>query len=152
MMDYLSIEPLSWLGLGVSALAGAIVGCERQVAGKPVGIRTSALICLGTYLFVRLGAVTQGGSVDPTRVLGQVVTGIGFIGAGVMMSRDGVILGVTSAASIWTLAGIGAAAGLGHYRVAFIVPFVVVGILLGIGLLEDSFRGLRRGVHTNRER
>lgn len=150
-MNYLSIEPLSWLGVTVSVLAGAFVGLERQVAGKPVGIRTASLICLGTYVFVRLGAVLHGQGDDPTRVLGQVVTGIGFLGAGVMMSREGTILGVTSAASIWTLAAIGAAAGLGYYRVTVFLPLVVVTILVGINFLERSFRGLRRGVHRTRD-
>jgi len=151
-VDYPSIEPLTWLGIAASTLAGAVIGLERQVAGKPVGIRTASLICLGTYMFVRLGAALHGDDADPTRVLGQVVTGIGFLGAGVMMTREGTIHGVTSAASIWALAAIGAAVGLGYHGVAFVVPLIVVGILLGVSYLERSFRSLRTGVHRPRDR
>jgi len=146
-MEFWSIEPLSWFGVGVSTIAGAIVGLERQIAGKPVGMRTAALICLGTYVFIKLGIAVLADGGDPTRVLGQVVTGIGFLGAGVMMARNGAVQGVTSAASIWTLAGIGAAVGFDHYRAAIFVAMVVVAILVGIAVLEASIKALRRGVH-----
>ena len=147
MMIQIAIEPLTWLGIGSSVLAGAIIGIERQIAGKPVGMRTSALICLGTYVFTRLGTELVGTTGDPTRVLGQIVTGVGFLGAGVMMTKDKTVFGVTSAASIWLLAGIGAAVGLGHTQTAITLALVVVVILSGISVLEHSFRKLRRGVH-----
>lgn len=146
-MIEISLEPLSWVGVGVSTLAGAIVGLERQLSGKPVGVRTSALVCLGTYVFVRLGAALSGEGADPTRVLGQVVTGVGFLGAGVMMTKESTVLGVTSAAAIWLTAGIGAAVGLGKPGAALVLAGVVVAILVGVNLLERSFRLLRRGVH-----
>lgn len=146
-MEWLSIDPLSWPGIFVSSVAGGIIGLERQIAGKPVGVRTSALICLGTYVFVALGVALLDSDKDPTRVLGQVVTGIGFLGAGVMMSKNGTIHGVTSAASIWTLAGIGAAVGFGYFNAAVVVSIVVVSILVGIDKLEATFLTLRRGTH-----
>jgi hypothetical protein len=64
-----------WIGIGIAALCGGIIGFERQIRGKPAGIRTSILICLGTSIFVHLGTTFGGANVDPTRVLGQVVTG-----------------------------------------------------------------------------
>ena len=80
-------------------------------------------------------------------MLGQIVTGVGFLGAGVMMARNGTVHGVTSAASIWMLAAIGATVGLGYLQSAVIMAMVVVAILIGFDLLESSFRSLRRGVH-----
>jgi putative Mg2+ transporter-C (MgtC) family protein len=139
-----------WLRIAVAVLCGGLIGLERQLRGKPAGIRTSMLVCLGTALFVRLGIEMQvaGPGVDPTRVLGQVVTGIGFLGAGVILTREGIVIGVTSAAVIWMLAGIGAAIGLDRHAEAVAITLVVVLVLVGVQLLEHAFRALRRGVHA----
>ena len=134
-----------WVAVAVASLCGAIIGVERQVRGKPAGIRTSILICLGTMVFVRLSAVVAGTSGDPTRVLGQVVTGVGFIGAGVMLAREGLVRGVTSAAVIWILAAIGALVGFGRYGAAVVVALLVLAVLWGVQLLESAIRLLRRG-------
>src|ERR687889_2136748 len=139
-----------WLRLGTAILCGGIVGLERQLRGKAAGIRTSILICLGTQLFVALGASFAGDRVDPTRVLGQVVTGIGFVGGGVILAREGAIIGVTSAAVIWVLAALGSLIGLGHLTAAIVLTLVTVGLLLGVELLESMFRRLREGA-TERE-
>ena len=87
------------------------------------------------------------GVTDPSRVIGQVITGIGFLGAGVILSRDGMVLGVTSAAAIWVLAAIGVMIGLDKYGPALLIAFVVVGVLVGVDVLENSFHSLRKGVH-----
>jgi putative Mg2+ transporter-C (MgtC) family protein len=137
-----------WILMGVSALCGGIIGFERQIRGKPAGIRTSILICLGTSVFVFLGTLFRGSSVDPTRVLGQVVTGVGFLGAGVIIAREGLVKGVTSAAVIWVLAGIGAMIGFGYFYAAIVLSMITVAILTGVQLLENSIRKLRRGVHA----
>jgi putative Mg2+ transporter-C (MgtC) family protein len=134
-----------WLRLGTAVLCGGIVGLERQLRGKAAGIRTSILICLGTQLFVTLGASFGGERVDPTRVLGQVVTGIGFVGGGVILAREGAIIGVTSAAVIWVLAALGALIGLGHLLAAIVLTLITVGLLTGVELLESVFRRLREG-------
>jgi putative Mg2+ transporter-C (MgtC) family protein len=142
--------PEFWLRLGTAILCGGIVGLERQLRGKAAGIRTSILICLGTQLFVALGASFAGDRVDPTRVLGQVVTGIGFVGGGVILAREGAIIGVTSAAVIWVLAALGSLIGLGHLLAALVLTLVTVGLLTGVELLESMFRRLREGA-TERE-
>jgi putative Mg2+ transporter-C (MgtC) family protein len=142
--------PVFWMRLGTAILCGAIIGLERQLRGKAAGIRTSILICLGTSIFVALGASFSGDRVDPTRVLGQVVTGIGFLGGGVILAREGVVLGVTSAAVIWVLAALGALIGLGHLTAAIVLTLVTVGLLIGVELLESVFRRLRQGA-TERE-
>jgi putative Mg2+ transporter-C (MgtC) family protein len=142
--------PEFWLRLGTAVLCGGVIGLERQLRGKAAGIRTSILICLGTQLFVSLGSSFGGERVDPTRVLGQVVTGIGFLGGGVILAREGAVIGVTSAAVIWVLAALGSLIGLGHLLAAIILSVVTVGLLLGVELLESIFRRLREGA-TDRE-
>ena len=128
-------------------LCGGVVGLERQLRGKPAGIRTSVLICLGTSVFVHLGAVVGNEHGDPTRVLGQIVTGIGFLGAGVIIAREGLVKGVTSAAVIWVLAGIGALIGFAQYAPAIALSVIMVSLLTGIAVLEARFRQLRTGEH-----
>jgi putative Mg2+ transporter-C (MgtC) family protein len=139
-----------WQHLGTAVLCGGIIGIERQLRGKAAGIRTSILICLGTAIFVALGASLAPEQADPTRVLAQVVSGIGFLGGGVILSRKGLITGVTSAAVIWVLAALGSMIGLGHLRAALVLTLVALGILLGVELLEGAFRRLREGA-TDRE-
>ncbi len=149
-MDYFNpLQPEFWATLGVSILCGAIIGCERQFRGKPAGIRTSILICMSTAIFIHLGVANVGEHGDPTRVLGQLVTGVGFLGAGVMLSRNGIVTGVTTASVIWVLAGIGAAVGFGHLLGALALSLVTVAILVGVELLESSVRRLARGVHRS---
>lgn len=137
-------SPVFWFRLGTAIFCGGIIGLERQLRGKAAGIRTSILICLGTELFVTLGASFGGERVDPTRVLGQVVTGIGFLGGGVILAREGLVVGVTSAAVIWVLAALGSLIGMGHLAAAIIITLVTVGLLLGVELLESVFRRLRQ--------
>lgn len=151
-MDY--FDPLSrpfWTVVGVAILCGGIVGLERQVRGKPAGVRTSILVCLGTSVFIHLGSAISGDGSDPTRVLGQLVTGIGFLGAGVMFARQGVVTGVTTAAVIWVLAAIGVAIGLGRYDGALALAVITVTVLVGIELLESSVKWLTHGVHRRDE-
>jgi putative Mg2+ transporter-C (MgtC) family protein len=138
-----------WIRVGLAVLCGCIIGIERQLAGKPAGIRTSIFICLGTNIFISLGVAHSGGNVDMTRVLGQVVTGIGFLGAGVIIAREGLVRGITSASVIWTLAGIGAMIGFGHFLEAVVITVLTVFLLIGIGVLEYRFSSLRRDVHAS---
>lgn len=146
-----SVDRPFWIVIGVAILCGSIVGLERQLRGKPAGVRTSILVCLATAVFVHLGSSIVAPGADPTRVLGQVATGIGFLGAGVMFSRQGVVTGVTTAAVIWLMAAIGATIGLGRNAVAIALSIVTVVILVGVELLESSVQWLTRGVHDRKE-
>ena len=139
-----------WLHVGTAVVCGGLIGIERQLRGKAAGIRTSILICLGTALFVILGSSLPSNQADPTRVLAQVVSGIGFLGGGVILAREGLITGVTSAAVIWILAALGAMIGFGHLRATLVLTLVTLMILLGVELLEGAFRRLRQGA-TDRE-
>jgi len=143
-------DPLTrpfWVTVGMAVLCGSIVGIERQLRGKPAGVRTSSLICLSTSVFIHLGAAASSGHGDPARVLGQLVTGVGFLGAGVILARGGVVTGVTTAAVIWVLAAIGAAIGLGNHLGALALAVVTVGILTGVEILESSLLKLSRGIY-----
>jgi putative Mg2+ transporter-C (MgtC) family protein len=144
-------ESVFWIRVGIAIATAGLIGFERQMRGKPVGVRTSILICLGTSIFVELGVASGNPQADPTRVIGQVVTGVGFLGAGVMMARGGVVTGVTTAAVIWILAAIGACIGLGHYAAAVVFAVLTVGILTGVGLLEAGFNRLRTGVYAQED-
>lgn len=137
-----------WIRFTVAGACGSMLGLERQLRGKPAGIRTSMLVCVGTMMFVRLGVELAGPQTDPTRVLGQVVTGIGFLGAGVILTRDGAIRGMTSASVIWLLAAVGAAVGLDRPAAAIAMSLGALGVLLGVSVLERAFSALRRGVHA----
>ncbi len=148
------MDPFSarfWLALGVAVLCSTVVGLERQVRGKPVGVRTSILICVSTFVFVELGSSFGGERADPTRVLGQVVTGVGFLGAGVILARGGVVTGVTTAAVIWILAAIGATIGFGQFMAAIALSLLSVIVLVGVDVLEATFRRLRSGEYARDE-
>ena len=138
-----------WLKIAFSLICGFLVGIERQVRGKPVGIRTSILICLGTSFFIHLAGQVNEGK-DVVRVLGQVVTGVGFLGAGVIMTKEGLVSGVTSAAEIWLLAGVGASIGLELYAESLTICLVALGVLVGVQKLEKIYKQLQRGVHRHR--
>ncbi|MCE2572702.1 MgtC/SapB family protein [Motilimonas eburnea] len=141
--------PFDWYGIGYCVLCAALIGFERQYRGKPVGIRTACLIVLGTYSFLKIGISLSPHSLDQARIYGQIITGVGFLGAGVMMSRDGQVMGVTSAASIWMLAAIGLMIGVGYHQLALLLTCLVLLILVGVDLLEHSFKFMRQGVHSH---
>jgi putative Mg2+ transporter-C (MgtC) family protein len=140
-----------WSRVGMALLCGGVIGLERQLRGRPAGVRTSSLICLGTAMFVYLGmGMSDHGGGDATRVLGQVVTGVGFLGGGVIMTRDGLVTGVTSAAVVWVLAAVGACVGAGRFAPAVAISVVTVTVLVGVEKLEHAYVQLRRGVHAEK--
>jgi len=147
--EVVSIAPFEWRAVLTSLACGSIIGLERQLRGKPVGIRTSALIVLGTYIFIAASMLVSNANAatDPSRIIGQVITGIGFLGAGVMLARDGMVWGVTSAATIWTLASIGVCIAIGYDLIAIKLSLVVVFVLVGVDTMEDYSQALNRGVH-----
>lgn len=150
--DALSPETSTfWLHIGTAMLVGGAIGLERQIHGKEAGVRTSILICLGTEIFVALGASFPIHEADPTRVVGQVVTGIGFLGAGVILSREGRLVGVTTAALIWMLAALGAMIGLGYLVAALVITLVTLAALTGVEKLDKLVKrdGRPRGSGTD---
>ena len=146
-MSVIDVSPLSWEALLCCFLSGIIIGLERQLRGKPVGMRTSALICVGTYIFIAVTRQVANEITDPSRIIGQVITGIGFLGAGVILARQGMIVGVTSASAIWVLAAIGVTIGVGYPWLGVKMSILTVAILVGVDFLENRFEPLQRGVH-----
>jgi putative Mg2+ transporter-C (MgtC) family protein len=147
-VNLLQFDPLTWQGIITSLLCGTIVGAERQMRGKPVGIRTTTLITLGTYAFIVCALSIRSEMTDPSRIIGQVITGIGFLGAGVMLTRRGVVFGVTSAATIWCMASVGVCIAIGEYLTAIKLSVVVVIVLAGIDYLEDYMLQVSNGMNS----
>ncbi len=143
-----SIAPFDWVSIATSIACGGIIGIERQLRGKPVGIRTSSLIVLGTYIFIAASMTIANDLSDPTRIIGQVVTGVGFLGAGVMLSKEGVVVGVTSAATIWALAAVGVCIAVVDSWVAIKLSLLIVTILYGVDAMEEQSSNITRGVHS----
>lgn len=115
----------------LAAVLGAAIGFQREKAGKPAGLRTHMLICIGATLFTLVGIFAFSGTVDPARMAAGVVSGIGFLGAGAIIFRssDGYIAGLTTAATMWAVAGIGVAVGSGLYIASAIATAIILIIL-----------------------
>lgn len=124
--------------LVLAALIGAVLGFERELRQKSAGLRTNILIALGSAVFTVLSVdVAAGWNADPARIAAQIVTGIGFLGAGAIMRTDrGAIYGLTTAAMVWVNAALGMAAGAGRYRLAIIGGSLTALILFGVPPFE----------------
>ena len=119
------------LRLLLAAALGAAIGYQREKTGKQAGLRTHTLICIGAALFTVVSIYGFGIASDPARVAAGVVVGIGFIGAGVILHREGgVVAGLTTAATIWLVAGIGLAVGTGLYVVSVVATALILLVLL----------------------
>lgn len=138
----LTIDALELRVLGrlvTAAVLGAAVGLERELKGKEAGLRTNILICVGAALFTYLSTLFvefTGGPADPGRVASNIVTGVGFLGAGVIWQSREKVSGLTTAATIWVVAAVGMAAGIGSYVVAVGTTVLVLLILYPLGRLE----------------
>lgn len=129
--------------LGVSLLLGAIIGFEREVSDKAAGLRTNILICVGGTLFAILSMKFAGGNNDPTRMAAQIVSGIGFLGAGAIMREGDRVTGLTTAATIWIVAAIGVAVGFRQYALACwatVAVLVVQAAFTRLDVLIDDWR------------
>src|SRR5947207_6880579 len=122
--------------VGLATVLGGAIGLERELGGKPAGLRTNILICIGSVLYTHLSIAMVGGGADPTRVAGQIVTGVGFIGAGTILHARGAVVGLTSAATIWVVAAIGVALGAAFYWEAAGSSLLVLLVLQGMGRVE----------------
>ncbi len=146
MVNFTNIAPLSVQASLIAVLCGLIIGFERQWSGKPAGIRTSILITLSSYAFVAMGHYLQP-EIGTVRIIGQIVTGVGFLGAGVIISKEGLVVGVTSATVIWMLTSIGCLIGLESFGAALWLTGIALAVLLGITFLESVIKKLKKGVH-----
>jgi putative Mg2+ transporter-C (MgtC) family protein len=113
----------------ISTICGAIVGYERELKNKSAGLRTIILICVGSCLFTVASFAAAQYTGDPTRILSTIVTGIGFLGGGVIVQHEDKLIGITTAAFIWVVSAIGILCGLG---------MIITPILLTLGLVTMS--------------
>jgi putative Mg2+ transporter-C (MgtC) family protein len=140
--------------LTIAVLLGLAVGAERSRVGKRAGMRTYALVSLGAALFIVIAGVVSHQYADtfvfdPLRVASQVVVGIGFLGAGVIFVQRQVLTGLTTAAGLWVVAGIGAACGYGLYVIATFVTFLVLTVFEVLWYVEERF--VRTAKHDDDE-
>ena len=123
---------------------GAVIGLERQLKHKAAGLRTNILICLGAAVFTIISREMASGSQDSiTRIAAQIVTGVGFLGAGAVIQDRGGIHGLTTAATIWLMASIGMACGARFYGLAIFSTILALVVLVGLGQV-DKYIGVGR--------
>jgi len=126
------------LRLLVALILGAVVGLERERQERAAGLRTVTMVSLGSCLFTIVGAYGFPNT-DPSRVAAQIVTGIGFLGAGTIFLRKDLVRGLTTAATIWAVAAIGMAAGTSQYIVAFFTTLLILSVLMVLKPIEKRF-------------
>lgn len=130
------------LRLATALVLGSLVGFEREYRGHPAGLRTMATVSVGACLFTALGFFfLPGHPTDPTRIAAQVVSGVGFLGAGAIFRASDQVKGLTTAAAVWVVAAIGMAAGFGVYTLAAGATAIVLIGLVGIRPIEKRFFG-----------
>lgn len=129
----------------LATLLGALIGLEREIKRKEAGLQTYSLVALGTCLFTVVAfevfnffVVRVGVSFDPSRIIQAIAIGIGFIGAGAIFRQPSGIEGLTTAAGLWVVAAIGIAVGVKFYFLAIFTTLLVIGILAGLGKLEEK--------------
>jgi len=127
----------SFVRLFVAFLLGSALGLERELNKKPAGLRTHVVISLASalYTLLSLNAVFGGGA-DPSRIASQVVVGMGFVGAGVIISTGGQVRGVTTASSLWLTAAVGMASGLGEFTLGIVTTVLALIALWAFMILE----------------
>jgi putative Mg2+ transporter-C (MgtC) family protein len=134
--------------LALACILGGIVGLERESLNRPAGFRTYTVVCVGSALamVVSIDMFSQFNhhvNVDPGRIAAQVISGIGFLGAGTIMKEGASIRGLTTAAGLWVVACIGLAAGAGMYMAAIVATFLILFVLIYFARFEHRFTGMR---------
>ncbi len=127
MLEHIGVAALR---LGLALVLGGLIGWQRESAEKPAGFRTHILVCVGAALFTLISAVGFFGTgADPARVASNIGVGIGFLGAGTIWRTGASVQGLTTAASLWTVAAIGTAVGVGYYIGAILTTAIVAAVL-----------------------
>jgi putative Mg2+ transporter-C (MgtC) family protein len=131
--DIHQVAPQHWVGVIVtttSVLCGGLIGMERSKARKPVGLRTLILICLGSAIFTQASLlISDHPLTDRGRIAAQVVTGVGFLGAGAIIRERGLLIGITTGAGIWATAAVGVVLGAGYVAAGIFFSLVILGTL-----------------------
>ena len=129
--------PEDYISIILAVLLGAMIGLEREISGKAAGLRTNLLICLGASVFTIISREMATGSEGTvTRIAAQIVTGVGFLGAGAIIQDRRGVHGLTTAATIWLVASIGMACGGQFYKLAIVSSLIAILTLIGLGKLS----------------
>ena len=142
--DLHKVLPAHWAGVILilcSVACGLLIGAERESKQKPAGLRTISLICVGSALFTIASILIAGDAADRTRIAAQVVTGVGFLGAGAILQHRGTVVGLTTGATIWTAAAIGVLVGGGYAGAGVVLTILVFGLLTAVQWIEDLLLG-----------
>jgi len=152
--DLYFMDHFFWIRFGAAVFCGAVIGWERERIQKPAGLRTTILICLGSCLFVMAQQmITKSGLgvLDHSRIAAQVVTGVGFLGAGAIIRQGVTVTGLTTAATIWLIAAVGVIIGSGYPYTAIVVTVCTLLILLPMRWFERIiFRSNQKSVEASR--
>ncbi|UCG49854.1 MAG: MgtC/SapB family protein [Phycisphaerales bacterium] len=133
------VWPENFLSIVSAVILGGIIGLERELSGKAAGLRTNILICLGAAVFTIISKEIAAGAGDTVaRIAAQIVTGVGFLGAGAIIQDRGGVHGLTTAAGIWLVASIGMACGAGLFNLAVITTLIAVVVLIGLAHVGRS--------------
>ncbi|MBI4386601.1 MAG: MgtC/SapB family protein [Elusimicrobia bacterium] len=128
----------------VSMALGVAVGIERELMEKPAGVKTNVLICMGSTAFTLLSLRMVGPGIDPTRIAAQILSGIGFLGAGAIMREGDHVTGLTTAATIWVDAAIGMAVGMGYFTLACLAALATLIVQVGLNRVDMIVDTLRQ--------
>ena len=144
------------LKLTVAVILGALIGGERLLVHKDAGMKTHALVSLGSAVFIIISEMIvlkygQVGGFDPTRIASQVIVGIGFLGAGSIIFQGNRLLGLTTAGGLWVTAGIGMAAGFGFYGLAVITTILVFFVLVVVNIFEKPIKKISNSIDQPQE-
>ena len=136
------------LKLGVALAIGTIIGAEREYKNKSAGLRTLILICLGSTLFTMISS-TLGAESETGRIASNIVTGIGFLGAGAIMREGLTVSGLTTASSIWVTAALGMSVGAGQYGLAIVGTVIVLVVLTLFGFIQPVLERYRKAIELH---
>ncbi|HET6409235.1 MAG TPA: MgtC/SapB family protein [Chthoniobacteraceae bacterium] len=139
--SWYALIPSPWVQIllaPMAAICGGVVGMEREVHEKPAGLRTMSLVCLGSCIFTIAGFSFTTTTGDSGRVAAQIVTGIGFLGGGMLLRGPGGITGVTTAATVWVVAAMGIVVGSGHGIGGIALAGLIVAVLRAVGVWEQT--------------
>lgn len=149
--DWWRVLPVPWAPIAlacVAVLCGAVIGGEREKKEKPAGLRTLVLVSLGSATFTMVSFAFTTTTGDSGRVAAQIVTGIGFLGAGVILHGTSTVTGTTTAATVWMTAASGMTVGAGYAPAGFALSLLTRAALTGIYLWESHAIGERRAAHV----
>ena len=158
MLNHLSVnyESLSILvRLSVALFCGALLGTERVVSHKAAGMRTYALVSMGAALFIIIGDMvvgrySSGAGFDPVHIMSAIITGIGFMGAGVIIFRDTSVVGLTTASGLWVAAGIGIACGFNLFTVAIVATLLSLFVFIVLWNIEQVVKSIAHKIDPDK--